>query len=71
MSQKGDYQYIVPRGTPVGMSAYLVNTDDTIFPEAMDFLPERWIDEQGNKNHSLEKYMFSFSRGSRQCMGMK
>jgi cytochrome P450 len=70
-SQKGDLQYMVPKGTPIGMSAFLANTNEDIFPQAMEFLPERWIDEQGSKNHSLEKYMFSFSRGSRQCMGMK
>jgi cytochrome P450 len=53
------------------MSAYLVNTDEDVFPRPMEFLPERWIDNQGARDHSLEKYMFSFSRGSRQCMGMK
>jgi cytochrome P450 len=62
---------MVPKGTPIGMSAYLTNTNEGIFPQAMDFVPERWIDEQGRKNHNLEKHMFSFSRGSRQCMGMK
>lgn len=64
-------QYVVPRGTPIGMSAFLANTNEDIFPEAMKFAPERWIDEQGGKNHGLERHMFSFSKGSRQCMGMK
>jgi cytochrome P450 len=62
---------MVPKGTPIGMSAFLTNTNEGVFPQAMEFLPERWIDEQGGKNHNLEKHMFSFSRGSRQCMGMK
>lgn len=70
-TQKGDLQYVVPKGTPIGMSAYLANTNEDIFPQPMEFSPDRWIDEQGKKNHNLEKHMFSFSRGSRQCMGMK
>lgn len=64
-------EYVVPKGTPIGTSAYLVNTNEEVFPQPMEFEPGRWITEQGSNNHSLEKQMFSFSRGSRQCMGMK
>ncbi|KAK8072563.1 cytochrome P450 [Apiospora saccharicola] len=46
--------------------------DEDIFPDSYTYNPERWIDPiSGQKNHALEKYLMSFSKGSRQCLGMK
>ncbi len=55
--------------TPVGMSAVLMHHNETIFPDSYSFLPERWMEP--GAAHKLERYMVSFSRGSRQCIGMK
>lgn len=44
--------------------------DPTIFPEPADFKPERWIEAKEN-NIRLDRYMVSFGRGSRQCVGIK
>jgi cytochrome P450 len=49
------------------MSSYMVHTDENIFPDPFTFNPDRWI---GNVKQ-LEKYLVSFSKGSRQCLGMK
>lgn len=38
-----------------------------IFPEPTEFRPERWL--QGGKK--LDKYLVSFGKGTRQCLGMK
>ncbi|KAJ5564000.1 benzoate 4-monooxygenase cytochrome P450 [Penicillium frequentans] len=61
--------YIIPPGTPMSMSSYLVHHDETIFPDSYSFKPERWI-EVGEKSDRLTKYMVSFTRGSRACLGM-
>jgi cytochrome P450 len=61
--------YTVPRGTIVGMSSWMVHRDPTIWPEPERFLPERWLDPAQAKK--LEKYFVSFSKGSRQCIGMQ
>jgi cytochrome P450 len=61
--------YMVPKGTIVGMSIYLMHRDPDIFPEPDKFDPERWLDPVRSKR--LDKYLVSFSRGSTQCVGMQ
>jgi hypothetical protein len=51
----------------VGMSAYMVHTDENIFQDPFPFSPDRWI----GKVKQLDKYLVSFSKGSRQCLGKK
>ncbi|EMD90794.1 hypothetical protein COCC4DRAFT_127633 [Bipolaris maydis ATCC 48331] len=60
----------IPAGTPVGMTATLIHNHPELFPNPEKFLPERWLDEQGRRHHHLDKYVLSFSRGSRQCIGI-
>jgi cytochrome P450 len=57
--------WFIPPGTPVGMTSILVHHDESIFPESRKFLPERWI---GRPN--LDKYLLSFSKGTRICIGI-
>ncbi|CAG9987966.1 unnamed protein product [Clonostachys byssicola] len=64
-------QFVIPRGYAVGMSAYLLHTNETIFPEPHRFLPQRWLDKSGQRDRSLDKYLFTFGKGSRQCVGMQ
>lgn len=63
--------YVIPRGTAIGMSAFVCHANEDVFPESEKFVPERWIDAQGKPNHAMEKYLMSFSKGSRQCAAMK
>lgn len=44
--------------------------DPTIFPEPFEFYPERWIEAKEN-GVRLDQYMVSFTKGSRQCVGIK
>lgn len=62
-------EWEIPAGTPVGMTSVLMHHNETIFPDSRSFVPERWMGEGAAKR--LERYMVSFSRGSRQCIGMK
>lgn len=55
----------IPPNTPVGMTSVLVHQDESIFPDASSFVPERWI-----QNPRLDRYLVSFSKGSRQCLGI-
>ena len=50
------------------MSTYFVHMDPEIFPEPAAFKPERWIEGKGQH---LTKFITSFSKGSRNCLGMK
>ena len=70
-SQDGQYQYMIPKGSAIGASARILHHDEKAFPDSHRFLPERWITSDGQRNSPLEKYLMSFSKGSRQCLGMK
>jgi cytochrome P450 len=65
------FNYVVPRGTAIGMSAFINHNNEELFPEPEKYEPERWIDSQGKPNYAMEKYIMSFSKGSRQCIGMQ
>jgi len=62
-------EYTIPPGTPVSMSAMLQHEDATVFLEPMKFRPQRWlpIETEGQRLH---RYLISFSKGTRQCVGM-
>jgi len=58
-------KYVIPAGTPCSSHMMLIHRNPTIFPEPGAFRPERWIE-----NPRLDKYLVSFSRGTRICLGM-
>ena len=58
-------KWIIPPNTPVGMTSVLIHQDESIFPDAVSFVPERWM-----QNPRLDRYLISFSKGSRQCLGI-
>ncbi|KAI2981999.1 hypothetical protein CBS147344_9070 [Aspergillus niger] len=60
--------YHVPPGTVVSMSSWTMHHNEELFPKSETFDPNRWTDPVMSK--SLEKYLFSFGKGSRQCIGM-
>ena len=65
MDSNSGKQWSIPPGTPVSMTSALIHHDQSIYPDSKSFIPERWIE-----NPRLERYMVSFSKGSRQCLGM-
>jgi cytochrome P450 len=66
---RGNESYLIPAGTPMGMTSTQIHHDERLFPNSKTFLPERWLDGD-NVNKELEKYLLSFSGGSRQCVGI-
>ncbi|KAL4756283.1 cytochrome P450 [Aspergillus foveolatus] len=59
--------YTIPAGIPVGMSAYLMHSDPTVYPSPNEFIPERWL---GPINPAMHRSYVPFCRGSRNCLGM-
>ena len=47
------------------MTAYFVHHDESIFPNSQKYIPERWLE-----NPRLDKYLVSFTKGTRQCVGI-
>lgn len=60
-------EWIIPPNTPVSMSPMLIHENETLFPNHRNFRPERWL-EPNSKN--LEKYLMTFGKGPRACLGM-
>ncbi|KAI4869958.1 cytochrome P450 [Hypoxylon rubiginosum] len=63
-------EHVIPRGYGIGMSNVMVHHDETLFPDPYSFVPERWLDDSMQRNRELERYLLSFSKGSRMCPGM-
>ncbi|KAK5954220.1 hypothetical protein OHC33_004793 [Knufia fluminis] len=62
-------EWEIPTGTPVSQMNYVVNNDPKIFPNPFEYHPERWIEAE-EKGIRLDRYMVSFGKGSRSCVGI-
>ncbi|KAK4159811.1 putative cytochrome P450 E-class, group IV [Cladorrhinum sp. PSN259] len=60
--------WVIPRGTPIGMTSVINHFDEGLFPNPHEFKPERWLVD-GQPNHKLAKYLISFGKGTRACLG--
>ncbi|KAF2178846.1 putative P450 monooxygenase [Zopfia rhizophila CBS 207.26] len=58
--------WVIPAGTPVGMSTWLQHLNASLFPNPDDFRPERWLEPDADR---LKKYLVNFTKGSRVCLG--
>ncbi|KAI0016878.1 cytochrome P450 [Xylariomycetidae sp. FL0641] len=67
---RGDYHYVIPKNTPIGMSPILHNHNPELFPDPLAFRPERWLLPNGRHNYAMEKQLLSFGSGSRVCIGL-
>ena len=67
---RNEWPWLTRLQYPVGQSTYLVHTDPTLFPEPYRFNPGRWV-EAAQQGIPLNKYLVSFTKGSRQCLGIK
>jgi len=54
--------------TVVSMGATILHRNPDIFPDPTAFDPSRWLQEDSSE---LEKYLVSFSKGPRSCLGIK
>ncbi|KAI0096639.1 cytochrome P450 oxidoreductase [Nemania sp. FL0031] len=62
-------QYI-PENTHIGVNAWVINRDKSIFGEDADtFRPERWIESDPKAVTKMKMNLFTFGAGSRHCIG--
>ena len=61
-------EYEVPRRTIVIASQYVIHRDERFWPQALEFRPERWLDEQAQAARPKFAY-FPFGGGARICIG--
>lgn len=61
---------VIPKGTVMFMNTFAANHDEKYYPNPFEFLPERFLDENGALKTSIEtSTMLSFGIGSRMCAG--
>ena len=63
-------EWMIPPGTPVGMTLSHLHMDEMIFPEPSTFNPSRWTNAKALEV-DLDKYFVPFSKGNRACLGVK
>ena len=61
-------EYEVPRRTIVITSQYIIHRDERYWPNALEFRPERWLDEAAQAARPKFAY-FPFGGGGRVCIG--
>ncbi|KAI1341772.1 cytochrome P450 [Xylariaceae sp. FL0016] len=61
--------YQIPAGTVVSMSPYTLHRNAEVFPDPLEFRPERWLGECGDLTE-MKKWFWAFSSGGRMCIGM-
>lgn len=59
--------WTIPPGTPVSMTIPITHHDESVFPNSDAFEPDRWLRDDAKQ---LDKYLVSFSKGSRACVGL-
>ncbi|KAJ6215404.1 hypothetical protein RDWZM_009904 [Blomia tropicalis] len=62
-------QYIIPKGTTVGIFTYVLHRDYDCYPNPERFDPERFLPENCNGRHPYS--FIPFSAGPRNCIGQK
>ncbi|KAK3401370.1 cytochrome P450 [Sordaria brevicollis] len=69
--KKTGKEYVIPRGTPVGMTSMIQHWDEELFPQPDEFLPERWLLEDGKPDYKLQKMLLAFGKSGhgRACIG--
>ncbi|KAL1882890.1 hypothetical protein Daus18300_000528 [Diaporthe australafricana] len=68
---KKPVEFILPRGSAMAMSSYIMHHDESVFPDSHSFIPERWLVEQQQRRKGPEKGFMGFSKGPRICLGKK
>ena len=56
--------YSFPADTSVGISAFQLHQNPTVFPEPQKFIPERWADP----TDAMLTNFFAFGKGTRTCI---
>lgn len=60
--------WVIPPGTPVGMTSIFMHDNPELFPKPEVFDPDRWL--KADSERRLGKYLVNFSKGTRSCLGM-
>ncbi|KAK6387681.1 hypothetical protein LTS17_000950 [Exophiala oligosperma] len=63
--------FFMPGGTIVSCQPYTIHKDPNVFPEPLQFRPERWLNDDDDAQAVAERnrWFFAFGVGGRGCLG--
>lgn len=61
---------VIPADYYFSMTSYLTHRDPSIWDSPEEFLPERWLAGKGKNGQPLSKYLMTFGKGPRMCLGL-
>jgi cytochrome P450 len=66
--------YFLPGGTIVAVSAYSLHMNSAVYPDAKEWIPQRWLDtnddaEKGKSEDDPRRWFWGFGSGGRMCVG--
>ncbi|KAL6252557.1 hypothetical protein RBB50_000276 [Rhinocladiella similis] len=61
--------YFMPGGTIVSCQPYTIHKEPSVFPQPLQFRPERWLDEDAQAVAERNRWFFAFGVGGRGCLG--
>lgn len=59
----------IPPGFSISMSIRDLHFNESLFPNAREFRPERWL-VQPHEKRAMERYLVPFGKGPTSCVGM-
>ncbi|KAL9034548.1 MAG: hypothetical protein Q9214_006998, partial [Letrouitia sp. 1 TL-2023] len=62
--------FSIPSGTRVSALAYVLHRNETIFTDAELFRPERWTDVDELEKVRMQRHIWAFGSGDRQCIAL-
>lgn len=62
-------QWRIPAGTPLSTSSYFIHQNPDIFPDPLEFKPDRWVCND-RKDGGLDRFLVAFGKGTRNCIGL-
>lgn len=64
--------YSMPRGTVCSMAPYSLHRNAEVFPDPLQWKPERWLKADGDPALAeMKKWWWPFSSGARMCIGLQ
>ncbi|KAJ5626406.1 hypothetical protein N7510_002715 [Penicillium lagena] len=63
-------KHLIPSGTFISSSPYLMNYNQVVFPDPYTYKPERWLLDDPEAVKQLDNCWAPFSKGSRGCIGI-
>ncbi|TGO30865.1 hypothetical protein BPAE_0003g01510 [Botrytis paeoniae] len=62
-------KYSVPGGVAISASAYTLHRNSDVFPDPLNWNPDRWLDASPEAKKQMLRWHWAFGSGGRMCIG--